>query len=130
MVSHKTLFLTSLYQLATTVVFVALSLWLWPSRALAVLAGGALLGVNFWALRYFAVKAFAGSKPKVAYALALAVKLVAMMGLMALCLSVLRLDGLGFGLGLSSLFVAIGLATAHQAFAAADKTGPSPTQVV
>ncbi|MEE8408549.1 MAG: hypothetical protein V3T05_02995 [Myxococcota bacterium] len=116
MVSQRVLVLASAYQLGAAIVFSLLSLWLCPERMTAVLFGGLLMTLNFWALRFFAAKALGGSQPKVAYALLLSVKLVAVMGLLAIAMLVLRLDALGIALGLSTLFVGIGFATAHQSF--------------
>ncbi len=116
MVSKRVLVLASAYQLGAALVGWLLSLWLWPELMSAVLFGGLLMTLNFWALRYFADKAMGGSQPKVAYALLLGFKLVATMGLLTLAILVLRLDAVGIAGGLSTLFVGIGLATAHQSF--------------
>ncbi len=116
MVSKRVLVLASAYQLGATVGAGLLSLWLWPEGMTAVLFGGLLMTLNFWALRFFAAKAMGGSQPKVAYALLLAFKLVATMGLLALAILLLHLDAIGVALGLSTLFVGIGFAVAHQSF--------------
>lgn len=116
MVSKRVLVLASTYQLGAAVAFWLLSLWLWPELMSAVLFGGLLMTLNFWALRFFAAKAMGGNDPKIAYALLLGFKLVATMGLLTLAILVLRLDGVGIAGGLSTLFVGIGLGTAHQSF--------------
>lgn len=116
MVSLRVLSLASIYQGAATAVFWGVSLWLWPERHFAVLVGGGLMALNFSALRWLGRKALNAEDRKLAYALALAIKLFAIMGLMALLVLVFHLDAVGMALGLSTLFVGIGLGSAHQAF--------------
>jgi hypothetical protein len=116
MVSLRVLTLASIYQGAAAAIFWGLSLWLWPGRHVAVLAGGGLMALNLIALRWLGGKAMNAESRKPALALALAAKLVAIMGLIALFVLVFRLDAIGMALGLSTLLAGIGLGTAHQAF--------------
>jgi small-conductance mechanosensitive channel len=116
MVSLRVLTLAGIYQGASAVVFWALSLWLLPQRHVAVLVGGGLMALNFVALRWLGTRAMNAENRKLAYGLALAFKLIAIMGLMAVLVLVIRIDAIGLALGLSTLFVGIGLGTAHQAF--------------
>ena len=104
------------YQAATVILLTGACFVFWPDRALALLSGGVLMTANFWALRFFAARALLGERPKLASGLVLVLKFVAVSALMAVCLLVLKLDVLGFALGLASLFVGIALATLHQAF--------------
>ena len=118
MVSLRVLTLASVYQVVAAVVLVGLGLWWWPSRVAAVGLGSLVMTINFFALRLLAARALGGSKPKVAYALALSLKFAAVAGLLALFVLVFELDVLGLALGMSSLFFGIGLATAHVACSA------------
>ena len=103
MVTLRVLSLASLYQLVATVLVFAATFWLWRDHSLAALVGGALMAANFWALRFFAARALKGGKPRAAYAVLLGFKFVAVMGLMALLVLVLRLDPLGLAVGMSDL---------------------------
>jgi len=116
MATLRNLTLTSWYQAAAVAVMTLAFLALSPSRALAVLVGGTIMVANFLALRYFAAKALLGSKPKLAAGVALVVKLVVVAGLMAFCILVVKLDVLGFAVGMSSLFIGVLLAMVHLAF--------------
>jgi hypothetical protein len=106
----------SWYQAASTAVFALLSLWLWPALALAIGVGGALMTANFWAMRVFLARALAGSNRRLAYGIALSVKFVVVLGLLAVLVLVLQIDPIGIAIGMMSLFVGIGLAVAHGAF--------------
>ncbi len=121
MVSARVLTLASIYQVLASVLLVGLGLWLWPERATAIACGALVMTANFFALRLLAARALGGSRPKMAYALLLSLKFAAVAALLALFVLVLELDVLGLALGMSSLFVGIGLATAHAAWSA-----PSP----
>lgn len=125
MVTEKLLSHITYYQLGAVVLMTALAAAFWSAAALAIGVGGLLMAGNFWLVYTFAGKALKGARPKVAYALLYGVKLLAVMGAMALALLVFHLDALGFAVGMSSLFVGIGLATAHQALAPAQATAAS-----
>ena len=112
--SVRLLLRVSIYQIAAVLVMSLASLWLWPNRAIAVLSGGGLMALSFWALRFFAAGALTQKRAKLAYGIGLAIKLVVVMALVALFILVLKLDVLGFAIGMSSLFFGIGLATLHE----------------
>ncbi len=116
MTTFRILRLASLYQLAGLAALLVVVAFTWPRGAGGVLLGGLLMALNFWLLRFLLTKAFGGSQPKVAYALALGFKLVLVLGLMALLVLVLHVDALGLAAGLATLFVGIMGATAHQSF--------------
>ena len=127
MSSLRYLTLTTTYQVAAVIFLTGLSTWLWPMRSVAVFAGGALMAANFWALRFLAARAILGKAPKLAAGIALVSKFVIVAGLMAFCILVLRLDVLGFAVGMSSLLVGVFLAMVHQASTRAsmvDSSGP------
>jgi hypothetical protein len=119
MATLRNLTLTSWYQAATVIFMTLVSLLLSPTRSLAVLTGGTIMVLNFLALRFFAARALLGAKPKLAAAMALIAKLFIVAGLMAFCILVMKLDVLGFAVGMSSLFVGVFLAMIHQAFSPA-----------
>jgi len=73
MVSLRVLNLATTYQVLTCGLFFTLGLVHWGDAAWAVLAGGCLMTLNFVALRWLAARALAGSRPKLAYGIALAV---------------------------------------------------------
>ena len=125
MATLRSLTLITWYQAATVVVMSLASLLVSPGRTVAVLVGGVIMVLNFWALRFFAARALLGAKPKLAAAVALVVKLVVVAGLMAVCIVVVKLDVLGFAVGMSSLFAGIFLAMVHQAFTRTAPTAPS-----
>ena len=116
MVSPRMLTRASWYMAASAVALTLLGLWLWPHQALAIFAGGALMTSNFVAMRFLLVRALQGKKRKLAYGLALAVKFAVVLGIMAILVLVFEIDPMGIAIGMSSMFIGIGLATAHGAF--------------
>jgi len=98
------------YQLISLLVLAVAAAVFRPQALIALLAGGLLMAANFHLLGVMGRRAFSGATPKLGYALLLAVKLVVVLGLMALFVLVLHLDPLAFALGLGTLFV--GLAAA------------------
>jgi len=119
MVSMRILSLASAYQLVSVVLFSTASAWLLPNRALAVLVSGAVMTLNFFGLRWLASKALNSERRRAAYAVALIGKFFVITGVLAAMVLVFRLDVIGIALGMSTLFVGIGLATVHQSFSAA-----------
>jgi hypothetical protein len=119
MVSMRVLALTTTYQALACVLLFVLGLVLWGDAAWAILAGGSLMTLNFLALRWLAARALGGARPRLAYGIVLATKLVLVAALLAILVLVLDMHVLGLALGMSSLPAGIGLATAHTAFAAA-----------
>lgn len=119
--SLRVLHLVTVYQFATVAAFALGSLWLWPAGALAVSLGGVFGILNFWALRVLVQRTLAGGerKRKVVYAIVLGSKLVVALAVMASVVLVLRVDPLGFALGLSSMFLAIAAAVGHVTLARA-----------
>ncbi len=116
MVSPRMLTRASWYQAASTAALTLLGLWLWPHQALAIFAGGALMTSNFVAMRVLLLRALAGRKRKLAYGIALASKFAVVLGALAVLVLVLEIDPVGIAIGMSSLFIGIGLAAAHGAF--------------
>lgn len=114
MASFRLLRLASLYQLAGLAALLPVVAFVWPRGMGGVLLGGLLMAANFWLLRFLLARAFGGSQPKVAYALALGFKLVLVLGLMAVLVLVVRVDAIGLAAGLATLFVGIMGATVHQ----------------
>lgn len=116
MVSPRMLTRASWYQAASTVALTLLGLWLWPHLAIAIFAGGLLMTSNFAAMRFLLVRALKGKKRKLAYGIALSSKFAVVLGALALLVLVFDIDPMGIAIGMSSLFIGIGLATAHGAF--------------
>ena len=113
MLSPKMLLLASRYQGASVATLCLVTMLIDPNMSLGIAGGGLLMAGNFWVMRVLLIKAFGDSKPSAAYALLLIPKfgftLVAMWALV----SVLKLDPAGIALGLSTLFLGIGLGVTH-----------------
>lgn len=122
--SLRALHFVTVYQLAMVAALTLGSLWLWPAAALAVLVGGAFGTLNFWALRLLVQRTLEGGerKRKVVYAILLGSKLVVALAVMAGLMLVLRIDPLGFALGLSSMFLAVAAAVGHVALVKTPQT--------
>jgi hypothetical protein len=100
----------SWYQMASLAVLALGALVFRPHALPPLFAGGLLMALNFWLLRTLTRKAFSSPKPKIAYALLLAIKMVAVLGVMAFLILVVRLSPIPFALGLATLFVGLGVA--------------------
>lgn len=105
--------LASRYQFASLAVLAFATLFVDRDIALATLAGGVLMGTNFWLMRFLLFKAMGGSKPSVAYALLLAVKFGFVLLMMWVLVNQLQLHPTGIALGLLTLFIGIGLSAVH-----------------
>jgi hypothetical protein len=116
MASVRVLTLASIYQVCVVVLSSLCCLFVRPDLTLAVAVGGMLMTANFVALRLLAARALKGAHVKLAYAVALAGKFAVVAGLLALLVIVFEIDVLGLVLGMSSLFLGVGLAIAHVAF--------------
>jgi len=113
MVTPRILSLISRYQLAALAFMAIGALFVDREIALGLLAGGALIGANFGLMRFLFGKALGGEKPSVAYGLLLGFKFTAVLGAMWLLVSVAELHPTGIALGLSTLFIGIGLGASH-----------------
>jgi len=116
MVSSKMLALASRYQFATLAILSLISLFIDREIAVGLLAGGILMGGNFWLMRFLLFKAMGGPKPSVAYALLLALKFGVVLVLLWVLVSILQLHPTGIALGLLTLFIGIGLSFLHLLF--------------
>ena len=91
MVSSKMLALASRYQFATLAILSLIALFIDREIAVGLLAGGILMGGNFWLMRFLLFKAMGGPKPSVAYALLLALKFGVVLVLLWVLVSILQL---------------------------------------
>jgi len=112
-VSSKMLTFASRYQFAALAILSLVFLFVDREIAVGLLAGGVLMGANFWLMRFLLFKAMGGSKPSVAYALLLALKFGVVLVLLWVLVSVLELHPTGIALGLLTLFIGIGLSLLH-----------------
>lgn len=114
MLTSRLLTLTSWYQVGVTAVAALVSLQVWDApRARAVLAAGAFMGANFWLSRWLGARALQADNPKMVYGLALALKHLAALAVLAVLGFVLELDPMGLAMGIATLFVAVPLALSH-----------------
>ncbi len=105
--------LASRYQFASLAILALASLFVDREIAIATLAGGSLMGANFWLMRFLLFKAMGGAKPSVAYALLLAIKFGVVLLLLWVLVEQLRLHPTGIALGLLTLFIGVGLSVVH-----------------
>jgi hypothetical protein len=115
MISARTLQLASLYQIAVVLSAGLLSILFWDGAASGIFLGGLLMGANFWARRYLASKVFEPERAKPVYLIALGMKMMVALGLIALLLKIFSPHPVGFAIGMATLFMGIGLAITHQA---------------
>ena len=113
MVSSRMLTLASRYQFATLALLSLISLFVDREVAIGLLAGGVLMGANFWLMRFLLFKAMGGAKPSVAYALLLALKFGIVLVLLWVLISIFQLHPTGIALGLLTLFIGIGISLLH-----------------
>ena len=113
MVTSRMLHLTSRYQLAVLAVMSIGSLFIDRELATGLLAGGTVMGANFWLMRYLLFKAVGGAKPSGAYALLLGLKFGIMLAALWVLVGVLELHPMGISLGMVTLFIGIGLGLMH-----------------
>jgi len=122
--SPKLLHTAALYQAVSAGLLATALLFIWPEGAVGALAGGALMAGNFWLLRVAVTKLMAGgghNRAKLLWGLLLAFKLVVLLALLALFVIVLDLHPVGLAAGMFTLFLALVLASLHQAL-----LGPRP----
>jgi hypothetical protein len=111
MVTMQFLKKASLYQCVSLLILALVTLFFWPRALVSLAAGGLLMAGNFWLLRVLVQKAFSGPRPKLIYGLVVAVKLMAVLAVMAVCILTLHLKPLPFAVGLATLFLGIAIAT-------------------
>jgi hypothetical protein len=114
MLSLRLLRLASTYQLLSTALVGLGVALVWPDKATAVVAGGLVMSVNFWALRTLVHKTLTPGAGRAFYALALGLKLVAVFAVLAFLILGLRLDPVGVMAGLCTLFLGLFPAVLHQ----------------
>ena len=114
MLSARTLTLASKYQIGVVLLATTLAFFFWREAAAGILLGGGLMASNFWAMRYLVFKAIGEGRPNMLYVGALAFKMLVVLAVIALLLKVFAPSAAGFALGMTSLFVGIGLAMTHQ----------------
>ena len=115
MVVERSLNLTSRYHALCVVIVTLLFLWgAGRSMAIAVFAGGLLMGANFSLMRLFLSRLMAGEqRTKLIYGLMLVVKFVAVLTVLAWLVLGMGLDPLGLIVGVGILFLGLGLAVLH-----------------
>jgi len=114
--SPRMLQATTRYHLAAVGVAALVCFVTWPEGALALLTGGLLMALNFWALRVMMLRLLsdAEKRTKLLFAALLAFKLFAVMGLMAVSVLAFDLNPVGLALGLATLFVGLAFAVVHE----------------
>ncbi len=111
MISPRVLTSCSYYQALITAVAALAGLWVSAHVALGVLAGGVIMGFNFWAMRVLLARLFAPqSRARMFYGLLLAGKMVLAMIAIGVCLYALPVHPAGFAAGMATLFIAATLA--------------------
>lgn len=115
MVSIRTLTLANMYQLATLAVVAGLA-WLgWRDGLSGLLLGGAITSLNFMLMRTLGARVLASTGPKAAYALALGLKFMVLLALVAVTMIYIQPNVVAFALGMGTLFVGVALSMLHQA---------------
>src|SRR3954463_16475446 len=99
--------LANLYQVASAGLLALVMVLVARERALPVLAGGLLMAANFYALRVLVARTLKPGGMRALYAVGLMIKFFGVMGLMAALLLGLKLDPIGFMIGLCSLIVGV-----------------------
>ena len=115
MVTARTLALASIYQLGITAVAALGCAWRWREGLVGVAVGGGLMALNFWLVRFLGQRAMVSAQPRLVYVLALALKFVVMLGLIALAMTLLHPNPAALAAGMLTLFLGIALAALHQA---------------
>ena len=108
--------LASRYQFVSLALMSLITIFVDKEVAMGLLAGGVLMGSNFWLMRILLFKAMGGPKPSVAYALLLVAKFGVVLALLYVLVSVLQLHPTGIALGLLTLFIGIGFSVVHLLF--------------
>jgi small-conductance mechanosensitive channel len=106
--------LANLYQVASAGLLALVMFAVSRERALPVLAGGVLMAANFYALRTLVTRTLKPGGLRALYAMGLVLKFFTVAGVMAALLVGLKLDPVGFMIGLCSLVVGVLAAMAHQ----------------
>lgn len=119
--------LANLYQLVSAGVLAVVMLLVLPHLALPVFLGGLMMASNFYALRLLVQKTLQPGGMRALYAVGLMVKFFAVMGIMAALLLGLKLDPVGFAIGLGSLLTGTVMAMAHQALLVKPATAKANT---
>ena len=110
--------LANVYQLVSAAVVAGVMALTIRSYAIPVLAGGVLMAANFYSLRMLIMKTLQPGGLRALYAVGLMIKFFAVMGIMAALLLGLKLDPVGFAIGLSSLLTGLMCAMAHHSLLA------------
>ena len=105
--------LLSRYQLVSVLVLSVLALLFSMEVAQATLIAGLLMTANVKAMEFVLVGIQKGARAGAAYALLMVFKLAIMLGLVAALILVFHMSIPGIALGLSTLLVAVALATVH-----------------
>ncbi|HIA02262.1 MAG TPA: hypothetical protein EYN66_10190 [Myxococcales bacterium] len=117
MVSMHCLKLTARYHMGVCAIS-AIIIGLWQSHvmALALVVGGTLMALNLASMCWLLLRLVGDGTQanKILYAVAFALKFVAMLAVLAWLILGLHLNALGLMLGLVFLFVGLGLALLHQ----------------
>lgn len=107
--------LANLYQLVSAGVLAVVMVFAAPHLALATFIGGTVMAANFWAIRLLVARTLQPGGMRALYAVGLMLKFFLVMGVMAALLLGLKLDPVGFAIGLGSLLTGVVTAMAHQA---------------
>ena len=105
--------LLSRYQLVSVLVLSVLALLFSMEVAQATLIAGLLMTANVKAMEFVLIGIQKGARAGAAYALLMVFKLAIMLGLVAALILVFHMSIPGIALGLSTLLVAVALATVH-----------------
>ena len=121
--------LANLYQLVSAGVLAVVMVFAVPAWALATFIGGVVMAANFWAIRLLVARTLQPGGMRALYAVGLMIKFFLVMGVMAALLLGLKLDPVGFALGLASLLTGVMMAMAHQALLLKPSTAKANTGI-
>ncbi len=119
--------LANLYQLVSAGVLAVVMVFVAPHLALAVFLGGSVMAANFYAIRLLVSRTLQPGGMRALYAVGLMFKFFLVMGVMAALLLGLKLDPVGFAIGLGSLLSGTMMAMTHQALLVKPSTAKANT---
>ncbi len=129
MVPARTLHTANLYQMATLALASLFCMVWWPHGLQGLLMGGLLMVGNLSVAQFLVRKVINQGRPQPLYLVALSLKFVALLGLVAFLLYTFKPDILAFALGLCCYFIGIALALTVPGTFAPAPARAAPTEV-